>query len=241
MQITAINGSPRGEKGNTHVLVEHFLRGAADEGATCREVFLHQCMIEECRNCMGCWLKTPGSCVIEDDMRDLIAEFMASDIAVFASPVYVDNVTGLMKLFLDRLIPIVEPLFEKDPDGIYRHRARYEKYPKLVIVSNCGFPEQFHFDPLRLFFRRAARNMHTEVIGEVYRGGGELLKVEQDFIQQTLKGYFELVRQAGREVVRDGAISEATTEKLEQPIIPAEHYILAANSSFERKLGERQK
>ncbi len=236
MQITAINGSPRGAKGNTHVLVEHFLKGAADEGATCREVFLHQCLIEECRDCLGCWLKTPGKCVIEDDMNDLIDEFMASDIVVFATPVYVDNVTGLMKIFLDRLIPIVEPLFEKDPQGIYRHRARYEKYPKLVIVSNCGFPEQVHFEPLRLFFGRVARNMHTEVIGEIYRGGGELLKVEQDFVQETLKSYFEQVRQAGREIIKEGKILKETAEELEKPIIPVEHYILAANSSFERKM-----
>lgn len=37
------------------------------------------------------------------------------DIVLFATPLYVDNVTGLMKNFMDRMIPIVD-LLRKRPE-----------------------------------------------------------------------------------------------------------------------------
>lgn len=236
MKIRAFNGSIRGSNGNTHLIVEQFLRGAARAGADGEEFFLNNHLIEECRACMGCWLKTPGRCLVEDDMPDLQDKFMASDMVVLATPLYVDNMTGLMKLFLDRLIPIVDPMIEKDPEGEYRHRKRYETYPKLVIVSNCGFPEQSQFQALRVMFHRVARNMHTEIVGEICRGQGELLHIREPFVQKSVDAYFEWVRQAGREVVEQGRISSETAQKLEEPLMDDEQYVMAANSSYARKL-----
>ncbi len=46
------------------------------------------------------------------------------------------------------------------------------------MISNCGFPEQSHFQVLGLLTRRMARNYHTEFVGEIYRGAGALLQDE---------------------------------------------------------------
>ena len=88
----------------------------------------------------------------------------------------VDNVTGIMKNFTDRHLPIIDPYFEKDEAGEYRHRKRYDTYPKIAVISNCAFPEQTHFQVMRLLIRRVARNIHSEVVGEIYRGGGHVLR-----------------------------------------------------------------
>lgn len=236
MKITAFNGSPRAEKGNTHIMVEAFLEGAKEAGAETENIFLVRKRIGHCLGCFTCWTKTPGKCVIKDDMQELIDRVVVSNIVVFATPLYVDNVTGIMKNFFDRLIPIADPHFEKDGFGEYRHIMRHPAPPKLVAISNCGFPEQSHFQVLKLLFRRMARNLHSEVIAEIYRGGGELLKADNILLKPVLWNYKRLLKRAGIEVVKDGRLSAGTTSGLERPLIPGDTYIKKANGYWDKCL-----
>lgn len=236
MKIVVFNGSPRMEKGNTHVMVEAFLEGAASAGAEVENVFLFRKKIRQCLGCFDCWLKTPGKCMQKDDMEGLLSLFRDADLIVFATPLYVDNVTGIMKTFMDRIIPLTEPYFEKDPQGEYRHRKRYEKVPKIAVISNCGFAEQSHFQVLSLLFKRVARNMHSELVAEIYRGAGELLKLEMPMLKPLIDAYKEALKKAGREIATDGKLSEDTKAKLDKPIVPHDMYMEGANKYWDKLL-----
>ena len=236
MKVTVFNGSPRGEKGNTHFMVEEFSKGAEEAGAEVENVLLVKKEIKHCLGCFDCWVKTPGKCVIKDDMEELLSKFMSSDVVVFATPVYVDNVTGIMKNFMDRLIPILDAHFEKDEGGECRHLWRFEKYPKIVVISNCGFPEQSHFQVLNLLFKRIARNISSEVIAEIYRGGGELFRNPPLIVKPLISKYKKLLRKAGREIVENLKLSEETISQLEKPIVSDDQYIKAANKNWDKIL-----
>ena len=241
MKITAINGSPRGKNGNTFVMVEEFLKGAKSEGAEIDHLLLSDKKIHHCIGCFNCWVKTPGKCVFEDDMTSLIPK-MNSDILVYASPLYVDNITGLLKNFIDRLVPLASPYFEKDKNGECVHRAdENTQLPKLVVISNCGFPEQSHFQVLHLLFQRMARNMHTDVIAEIYRGEGELLKNKNLLLKPFLYRYKKLLQGAGKEIVKYGKLSDELKNKLAKPIIPEEQYIQSANKHWDKELSKINK
>ncbi|RKX91613.1 MAG: flavodoxin family protein [Spirochaetes bacterium] len=236
MKITAFNGSPRGKKGNTHIMVEEFLNGAKEAGADVENIFLVEKEINHCLGCFNCWVKTPGKCVIKDDIEELLPKFIHSDIVIFATPVYVDNVTGIMKNFMDRLIPLVDPHFEKDEGGECRHLKKFKKYPKIIVISNCGFPEQTHFQVLKLLFKRIARNMNSEVIAEIYRSGGEILKDPPLILKPFIWKYKKLLRKTGREIVENLRLSEKTISQLEKPIISDEQYIKGANKRWDELL-----
>ncbi|MBC8471530.1 MAG: flavodoxin family protein [Planctomycetes bacterium] len=236
MKVTIFNGSPRGKKGNTHVMVKEFSKGAGQAGAEVENVFLVKKKIRPCRGCFTCWIKTPGKCIIKDDMAELIQKFGESDIVVFATPVYVDNVTGIMKNFMDRLIAGLDPHFEKDEGGECVHISRSEKQTKLVVISNCGFPEQSHFQVLELLFKRVARNMRSEVIGEIYRSGGGILREAPLILKPVISKYKKLLQTAGMEIVEKQRLSEETRLRLEKPFISDEQYIAAANERFDALL-----
>jgi multimeric flavodoxin WrbA len=236
MKVMVFNGSPRAEKGNTHFMVEAFLKGAQEAGAETENIFLAKQKIKPCTGCFCCWVKTPGECVIKDDMAVLRSKYMASDIIVFATPLYVDNVTGIMKNFMDRLVPLADPYFEKDENGQYRHIKGFDKVQKIAVISNCGFPEQEHFQVLRLLFRRIARNFHSEVIAEIYRGAGQILQVDHLMLKPLIWKYKKLLEKAGKEVVQNMRLSETTREELEQPIIPHDLYMKGANKEWDRQL-----
>lgn len=49
----------------------------------------------------GCTLT--GTCVFDDDVVNILSRMKEADGIVLGSPVYVDNITGQMKVFVDRL------------------------------------------------------------------------------------------------------------------------------------------
>jgi len=241
MKITVFNSSPRGKKSNTHKIVTAFAAGAEEAGAEVENVFLVDKDIGHCRGCFVCWTVTPGECVIKDDMTELIEKVLASDVIVFATPLYIDNVSGIMKNFMDRLIPVADPHLEKDEHGETRHPMREGRVEgkKMVVISNSGFHEQSHFQVLRLLFRRIARNLGQELAGEIYRGAGELLSVNHVMLKPLIARYEKLLRQAGRELVENGSITEATTAALEKPLVPEALYSRAANKNWDALIRDR--
>lgn len=240
MKVRVFNGSPRGERSNTHYMVKEFLKGSEDAGAQVENIFLSEKRFSDCKGCFGCWIKTPGKCVIKDDMGELRKKFMGSDIAVMATPVYVDGVTGIMKRFMDRMIPVVDPHFTKDDNGETRHVPRYEKYPKIVVISNCGFPDIDHFQVVSHHYRRMSRNMHSEVIGEIYRTMGPILEYSNPIVEPMRMKYRKLLREAGKEIVKEGGLSDGLRKKLEEPIVPPQMYFNGANKGFDSQLKKIQ-
>ncbi len=242
MKVTVFSGSHKGREGNTLIMVDEFLKGVEEAGAETENIILAEKKIRYCRGEFECWLKTPGKCTIHDDMDDLLSRFMASDIVVFACPVYFDNVPSIMKNFIDRLSPVLLPHFEEDEKGEYRHAKRYGQYPKFVAISNAGLPEKTNFDVVSLFFRRLARTFHTELIAEIYRGEGEIFRGQKNLMLKPLIGkYKKLLRSAGKEIVENQALSEKVIEDLEKPIVPQGMYIKFGNEEWDRLIKEGQK
>ena len=101
MKILAINGSPRTVQSNTRRLAQFVLEGATDAGAETEMIDLCDLRVTPCTACEGCSIN--GICVFEDDVPVLVARLKEADGIVFASPVYIDNVSGQMKVFFDRL------------------------------------------------------------------------------------------------------------------------------------------
>ena len=238
MRITAFNGSPRGKNSNTGLMVSEFLDGAAKAGADTEQIFLSQKKIGHCMGCFKCWTATPGKCVIRDDMTDLLEKVISTDLIIMATPLYIDDVTGIMKDFMDRLIPLSDPHFEQDVNDEWIHVKRFSSYPDIAVISNCGFPGRDNFQVLRLHFRRFARNFHSKVVAEIYLDCGELLRNEVLILKPIISRYKKNLRRAGEEVVTVGAVSLKTAEKLEKPLISGDMYIKEANKHWDRELSK---
>lgn len=240
MKITAINGSPKGKASNTNVMVSSFLKGAKAAGAETVNIFLSEKDIHHCRGCFSCWVNHPGQCVIKDDMSKVLALCANSDILILATPLYFDNISGMLKDFMDRLIVNGDPHFQKDSNGECRHTHLFkQKTPKLILMSNCGFSERSHFQVISHWIQRAALNMHTEVIGEIYAPQGELLKITSGELSTIIQQYVHHLEIAGKEIVTHMKISADTAKQLEQNFIPDEIYVQQANQYFDNMLAKQ--
>jgi multimeric flavodoxin WrbA len=101
MKILAIHGSPLTTRSTTRKLANFVLKGAEGAGAETEMIDLCDFRVTPCTSCEGCSFN--GICVYEDDVPVLVERMKEADGIVFASPVYIDNVSGQMKIFFDRL------------------------------------------------------------------------------------------------------------------------------------------
>ena len=229
MKIVIVNSSPKTDRSNTHVMVEAFSRGAMAAGAEVENIFLANYNIKPCLGCFSCWFKTPGKCVLNDDAEMILNRMSDAELLICATPLYADNVSGIMKLLMDRMIIKSSPLIEIDKNGESRHVVKNSKLTKIGVISNCGFPEQDQFQVLQLLFQRLARNMNAELAVEIYRGEGPLLTAENAELKPIVDEYKKLLEKSGKEAVTLGKITQPTINDLEKPLIPYEAYNRAIN------------
>jgi len=226
MKILAIQGSPRPKVSNTEILLQQFLQGVQSQGAETETIYLKDKDIHSCVGCYTCWVKTPGVCVFKDDMTELLEKVRSCNILVYATPLYNYNMTSLLKAFQERLLPLVDPHLVKTGE-VYRHPQRYEVNRKMVLISNCGFPEASHFDGLRHIFRHIEQSGQVPLIGELLMPAGELLK--QEGLRDKVQGVLQAAYRAGVEVIRHGRVSKETEVEIQKPLLTADEMADMAN------------
>ena len=99
MRVLGISGSPR-RGGNTDLLLDEFLRGAAGKGAEVETIILNDLDFIACQHCDACLEQ--GKCKYEDDMQMIYRELAAADRVVLASPIHFVGLSAQMKAMIDR-------------------------------------------------------------------------------------------------------------------------------------------
>lgn len=111
-KILLISASPR-KGGNSDLLCDEFMRGAADAGHQAEKIRLAEQQINYCTGCCAC-IGNQGSCVQQDDMNDIFKKILAADVLVLATPVYFHAMNAQMKTFIDRTCPIYSMIRNKE-------------------------------------------------------------------------------------------------------------------------------
>ena len=108
MKILAMIGSYR-RRGNTARIVQmvearmHALAAQRNVPAEFETLFLADLEVRPCRGCRACFDLGEERCPLKDDVPLIRAKMDAADGLIVASPVYVDDVSGLIKNWMDRL------------------------------------------------------------------------------------------------------------------------------------------
>ncbi|HNR36185.1 MAG TPA: flavodoxin family protein [Candidatus Hydrogenedentes bacterium] len=138
MKIVAVLGSPR-SNGNSAAIAGRFLETAAKHGAEIRSFILNDLTYRGCQACMAC-KKTSETCILQDDLSGVLQAVREADVVVLASPVYYGDVTGQMKLFIDRTYCFLTPDFHSNPK-----RSRLAPGKIAVFVQTQGLADDSIF------------------------------------------------------------------------------------------------
>lgn len=111
-KVLILSGSPR-KNGNSDLLCNEFMRGAAESGNVVEKIRVAEKNIACCKACYYCRI-SGGACAIKDDMAEILDKIIAADVIVMASPVYFYSINAQLKAVIDRTVARWTEIKNKD-------------------------------------------------------------------------------------------------------------------------------
>lgn len=96
-------------------------------------VFWARETIAPCKGCFGCWLQTPGVCVLRDKAQMIGSRIAESDEVIIVSENRYGGFSREIKNVMDRSIALCLPFFTVR-EGEMHHKPRYENRPVLRAI-----------------------------------------------------------------------------------------------------------
>jgi multimeric flavodoxin WrbA len=206
LEVLAINTCPEKGKGNIARLLDPYLEGMTEAGASVELYYAHDLTIFPCCGNLNCTISTPGNCMAYDDMRWLRPKIGHADVLVLASPLYFNGMTGpegmtaSMKSLQDMLVPEMEPSMDRPYEHAVHTTREAVSLRKVVFVSGCGFWEVDGLNPVLTHIKAFCMNSYPAFEGNIPEPRGAILR-------GALKGdasgseVIQIAREAGRMLV----------------------------------------
>ena len=229
MKILVLNGSPKREKSDTMHITRAFLEGM--QAASPQDIHIIDVIdrhIEYCTGCFAC-KRNGGTCIHDDDMRDILNEILESDLLLFSFPLYCYGMPAPLKALLDRTMPLSSMAMRKVGDR-YEHvgQADFSRL-RYMMICGCGFPNSKHnFEPAIAQFKLCFPGNHTIITVPE----SPMFNAPEAAIVTELR--LALVQQAGKQYAQTGRINEALLAEIGSPMIPEEQYVAIVNGGMEK-------
>ncbi len=228
MRIVAINGSHRGAKGLTQFLLDKVAAGARQAGAEFESVVLAKANMNQCLGCQVCRSeKSYLRCVYEDkdDVLEIFNIMRQADLLIFATPVYIFTMTGLMKRLLDRIYSTGDTNdLRLSRSGLFFHHIDAELCSKpFAVLVCCDNIENETPRNVLTYFKTYARFMDAHIIGTLVRKSGQLMRQNELLPDGSpnprIAKIYAAFEQAGRDLAISGRISAATQRQANQSVL----------------------
>ena len=154
MKIIVLMGSPN-ENGSTRMLADAFAQGAKTAGHTCEIIDVCHANIHPCIGCVRCGYE--GPCVQKDDVETIRGKLLASDMLVFATPLYYFGMSAQLKTVVDRFCA-----YNSSLNG---------KHLKSALLAVAWRNRDWTFDALEAHYDTLVRYLNLQDCGRILGGG----------------------------------------------------------------------
>ncbi|MBW1806956.1 MAG: flavodoxin family protein [Deltaproteobacteria bacterium] len=146
MKITVIDACIGLENDYMGLILTPFLLGVECAGATIKRIRVEKYHVKPCLRDLSCLQDSNGVCRQDDEMQKVLPVIAEADALVLVSQMGLFGLSGSLVLFLERLMPLVNPMLAKQRLQIIHPLLDTQKNKKVVLVSvsNEWSVDDFH-------------------------------------------------------------------------------------------------
>lgn len=126
-------------------------------------IIANDATIHHCLGCFGCWIRTPGVCVIRDKYSNIGELFSKCSEVLIISRCFYGGYSPFVKNVLDRSIPYIHPNF-RNRNGEMHHKRRYKNHVDLQVYFYCEDITESERQVARDLVRANAANLCWDVV-----------------------------------------------------------------------------
>ncbi len=198
MKVIGINGSPR-KNGNTSILLHTVFEELNNEGIETEEINVAVKPFRGCTSCFKCAKNQDRHCVIKDGLNEIIDKLAEADGILLGTPVYCADVSGQIKIFLDRVSLV---------SAMNRSMLKRKIGASVVAVRRAGSLHAFH--SLNSFFSI----LEMVIAGSSYWNMG--FGFQEGEVNQDAEG-LQTMRNLGKNMAWLIKMKEFTKDKIAEP------------------------
>ncbi len=162
LKAVSIFGGPR-QNGNTAKITRWVEEALVALGHQVERINLFSKKVNGCLGCLQCKTNsTDAGCVQKDDISDIIQRMVASDVVIFASPLYHWGFSAQMKALIDR-----NNCLHRGLHGTPEHTSFVEGQRQALIVTTGG-PFENNAEQILTTFHRMLFNNKARSAGELF-------------------------------------------------------------------------
>ena len=224
MKILVLNGSPKREHSDTLHITQAFLEGMNE--AARQDIHIIHVIDKHIKYCTGCFscMRNGGTCIHDDDMREILEEILSSDLLIWSFPLYCYGMPASLKALLDRTLPLSSMAMQKVGER-YEHVGQADfSHLRYLMICGCGFPNSRHnFEPAVAGFKLCFPGSHTIITVPE----SPMFNAPEAAVVTVPR--LDLIKQAGRQYAEKGEIDSALSAEITSPMIPEDQYAAIVN------------
>jgi multimeric flavodoxin WrbA len=170
-------------------------------------------------------------CIHNDDAEMIFSKMKMADIIIFATPIYVLDLSSLLKTLLERLYSTCEmnrfkitksglPFHDIDPSICSKH---------FVYLITCDNASAETTKPAETYFKTYSRFVDTKIVGALIRRTGALVghgkDTEREKMFPAIENIYNAYKQAGRELALLSKILHSTQRSANKAIIHVPYFL----------------
>jgi len=124
--------------------------------------YVNNIEMNNCKGCFNCWRasKSQGRCINSDISEQIREELIESDVVYIVSNVRYGGYSYPIKKVLDRMIPLIPPLFEI-AQGKIRKLDIFNSYPRFEVIGVSDRLTREQEQIFRLLIEKNAYTFHS--------------------------------------------------------------------------------